>query len=41
MKTVYLTYLLPLVLATGCSTIREKTMPDEANLLSGSGSLLV
>lgn len=41
MKTHYLTYLLPLALATGCSTIREKTMPDEANLLSGSGSLLV
>ena len=41
MKTEYLSCLLALIIATGCSSIREKTMPDEANLLSGSGSLLV
>ena len=29
------------ILLTGCSTIRRATMPDEENLLSGAGSVMV
>ncbi|WP_337880093.1 hypothetical protein [Rheinheimera sp.] len=41
MKTSVLTSLLLVSLLSACSTMRQYTMPEEANLLSGSGSLLV
>lgn len=34
-------FLLSCTLLTGCGSIRRATMPDEENLLSGAGSLLV
>ena len=34
-------FLLNFIVLTGCGSIRRTTMPDEENLLSGAGSLLV
>ena len=33
--------LMTCILLTGCGTIRRATMPDEENLLSGAGSVMV
>jgi len=34
-------FLMTCILFTGCSSIRRATMPDEENLLSGAGSVIV
>lgn len=34
-------FLLNFIVLTGCSSIRRATMPDEENLLSGAGSVMV
>jgi uncharacterized protein YceK len=34
-------FLLNFILLTGCGSIRRATMPDEENLLSGAGSVMV
>ena len=43
MKTIkpILLALMACIVLTGCSSIRRVTMPDEENLLSGAGSVMV
>jgi hypothetical protein len=40
-RNLKLLALMTCILLTGCGSIRRATMPDEENLLSGAGSLLV
>jgi uncharacterized protein YceK len=40
-KSLSLVFLAGCIVLTGCSSIRRITMPDEDNLLSGAGSVMV
>jgi hypothetical protein len=40
-RNLSLLALMACILLTGCGSIRRATMPDEENLLSGAGSLIV